>query len=110
MRLAVVTSIPTPYRDPLWNAVASRPSVMLDVYYCAAGKADRPWDVSWEQAFRAEVLPGWNLARWAGVDASCYMNPAIERRLRSGRYDAVILGGYNHVTMLWAASFAARHA
>ncbi len=108
MKTAVVTPIPTPYRDPFWNAVARQPGVDLSVFYCAAGKSDRPWEVSWTREFHGEVLPGRNLAKWRGADASCFWNPTITRRLKNGRFDAIVLGGYNHLTMLAARRFALR--
>ncbi len=102
MKIAVVTPIPTPYRDPFWNAVARRPGVELHVFYCSAGKRDRPWNADWTREFRSEVLYGCNLASWRGRDASCFWNPDIVPRLQNGGYDAVVVGGYNHATM-WAA-------
>ncbi len=98
MKIAVVTPQPTPYRDPFWNAVASQPGVELDVFYCFAVAGDRPWEVDWPMHFRAEVLPE---RRWPGLDG-CYDNPAIVARLRAKPYDAVLVGGYNHLTMLRA--------
>jgi len=109
MRIGVITPTPTPYRDPFWNEVARQPDVELDVYYCSAGTKDRPWDVSWSLDFRAEVLPGRNLAAWRGMDGYCFWNPGLRRRLRDGRYDALIFGGYNHVTMLSGIRYAIRH-
>jgi len=98
MHLAVVTPQPTPYRDPFWNAVAAVPGVELDVFYCVAGTADRPWQRDWQCRFHAEVLP----RRWLpGLDG-CYWNPQVAERLAAKPYDAVLLGGYNHLTMLRA--------
>jgi len=108
VKIAVVTPIPTPYRDPFWGVVAREPGIELSVFYCSAGKGDRPWNVGWEQGFRAEVLPGRNMAAWRGSDASCYWNPAITRRLKDGCFDVIVLGGYNHLTMLAARRFALR--
>lgn len=109
MRIAVVTPIPTPYRDPFWGVVAEQPGVALHVFYCSAGKADRPWRVEWAQNFQSEVLPGRNLLKWRGPDAACFWNPGILQRLNDGQYDALVLGGYNHLTMLAAARWAVRH-
>lgn len=106
LRLGVVTPIPTPYRDPFWNVLSGTPGVDLTVYYCAAGKPDRPWKATWKNEFTAEVLPGRNLLSWRGADQSCYWNPGILGRLRQGRFDALLISGYNHftllVTILWA--------
>lgn len=108
LRVAVVTPIPTPYRDPFWNELARQPSVQLTVFYCAAGKSDRPWKESWRREYRSEVLSGWNLLRWRGADASCFWNPTIVRRLANGGFDVVLIGGYNHLTMWAALWFAVR--
>jgi glycosyltransferase involved in cell wall biosynthesis len=104
MRIAVVTPQPTPYRDPFWNTVAEQPGVELDVFYCYAKGEDRPWELDWPWKFRGEVLPGWALLG----DHNGYWNPGILRRLREKSYDAILLGGYNHLTMLAAACFVRR--
>ncbi len=108
MKIAVVTPIPTPYRDPFWNTVSQQDSVELHVYYCSAGKGDRPWKGEWSRDFRAEVLPGTNLLAWRGRDASCFWNPALVNCLDREHYDAVVIGGYNHLTMLAAIRYCLR--
>ena len=101
MKLAVVTSIPTPYRDPFWNEVAAHQDITtLDVYYCAAGKPDRPWEVDWPREFDWHVLPSYNLKKWAGADMSAYWVHGLQHELKRGGHDAVIVGGYNHPSML----------
>lgn len=104
MRICVVTPQPTPYRDPFWNTVAEQPGVELDVFYCYAKGDDRPWEIDWPFRFHAEVLPG---RAWFG-EHNGYWNPSVLKRLRAKPYDAIILGGYNHLTMLAAAWFARR--
>ncbi|WP_339909332.1 glycosyltransferase [Symmachiella dynata] len=108
MRIAVVTPIPTPYRDPFWNEVARVPGVELSVFYCSAGKTDRPWESEWDCDYDAHILPGINLSRWRGASASTYWNSDIVNRLRAGQFEAIIIGGYNHVTMWAAMRFAKR--
>lgn len=105
MRICVITPQPTPYRDPFWNTVAQQPRVELDVFYCYAKGEDRPWEIDWPFRFRAEVLPG---RAWFGQHNG-YWNPSILQKLRATPYDAIILGGYNHLTMLAAAWYARRH-
>jgi len=102
--LCVVTPQPTPYRDPFWNTVAEQPGVELDVFYCYAKGDDRPWEIDWPFKFHAEVLPG---RAWLGPHNG-YWNPSILKKLRAKRYDAIILGGYNHFTMLAAAWYATK--
>ena len=106
MKIGVVTPIPTPYRDPFWNHVAGLQDIDLHVFYCASGKADRPWATNWRREYHLETLPGKNLLGWRGVDCSCYWNPLIVDRLRQGNFDAIVIGGYNHPTMLAAIRWA----
>lgn len=108
VRIAVVTPIPTPYRDPFWNVVAARNDTDLTVYYCAAAKGDRPWTCDWKREYAWEVLPGRNWLGWKGGDASLYSNPGISKRLKAGNFDAVLIGGYNHPTMLQAICWCIR--
>lgn len=108
MRLAVVTPHPTPYRDPFWNEVAAQPGVSLDVFYCTDRQADLPWTPSWEMRYRAEALPVINLAAKLGRPGFIYWNPAITARLSQGGYDAIIVGGYNHPTLVQAMRVARR--
>ena len=108
MKIAVVTPIPTPYRDAFWNAVDKREGIDLTVFYCAATKSDRPWSGDWERDYDWEVLPGKNLLAWKSLDASLYYNPAIITRLKEGKFDAVLIGGYNHLTMLLAVWYCIR--
>lgn len=108
LRVAVVTPIPTPYRDPFWSVFAGIPGTELTVYYCAAGKPDRPWTDGWQQDYDSEFLPGRNLLSWRGADRSCYWNSGITRRLSEGRFDALIVAGYNHITLLAAILWAVK--
>jgi len=109
VRVAVVTPIPTPYRDGFWNVVARQPEIYLTLLYCAEGKADRPWQVSWPREFECEVLSGRNLMSWRSTSASCYWNRSICRRLESSRPDAIVVGGYNHPTLIRAVLYAKRN-
>ena len=108
MRIAFITSIPTPYQDPFLNVVAAHPSVELDVYYCAPKKADRPWELTWEFHYNVIHLPSVNLAKQFGAASSFYWNRGVIKRFREGNYDAFVVCGYNHLTMLATFAFARR--
>jgi glycosyltransferase involved in cell wall biosynthesis len=108
LRIGVITAIPTPYRDPFWNAVAAEPATELKVYYCASTNAERPWSASWQMKYDSEVLPGVNVLAQLGMKGFSYWNPDITARLTAGRHDALIIGGYNYPTMMAAIRFARR--
>ncbi|NMC21132.1 MAG: hypothetical protein GYA33_12030, partial [Thermogutta sp.] len=107
MRLLVLTPAPTPYRDPFWACVARQPGVDLLVCYLARQSRDRPWHVSWPREFAYREPPGVNLLAWRGPTEACYWNPQAARLVHPRGCDALILGGYNHPTLL-AAMWRAR--
>jgi glycosyltransferase involved in cell wall biosynthesis len=45
IRLAVVTNIPAPYRIPVFDCLATDPTIDLCVYYAAKKEPDRDWDL-----------------------------------------------------------------
>ncbi|MFO1096666.1 MAG: glycosyltransferase, partial [Planctomycetaceae bacterium] len=105
-RVLVISPIPTPYRDPFWGVVSQSPDIDLEVLFCSAGKGDRPWVQDWGQLSRLRPMKGYNLAKWFGVGASCYWNPEILSVLRKGEFDVLVVGGYNHLTMLASVAYA----
>ena len=109
LRIAVLTPIPTPYRDPFWQRLGDREDIALRVLFCAAGKADRPWTAAWGETLDAWLLPGRNLLGWRAADASCYWNPSYRRELEAFEPDALLVGGYNHLTMHAGMRWARRN-
>lgn len=106
LRVLVITPIPTPYRDPFWTVFSRRPEIELEVLYCSAGKSDRPWKANWETGFQQHFPPSYNLAKRFGEGASCFWNSGTFKLLRQKKYDAILIGGYNHLTMLAAIAYA----
>ena len=106
MKVAVVTPIPTPYRDAFWNHFSQHAHTRLHVIYCAKGKADRPWKSDWEKQFTFSFPKGINLIAWLSRESSMFFNPAILSCLNKSDPDVILVGGYNHLTMwmamLWA--------
>lgn len=110
MKIAVVTPIPTPYRDPCWEVLAQQPDVDLTVIYCAAGKNDRPWKTDSETFSYQRLFPRErNLFRTIGWGNSCYWNSGIKPLLKTVSPDVVLVGGYNHLTMLAAVKYCRRN-
>jgi len=108
--LAVVTNIPTPYRVPLFNALADalpEEGWRLHVVFGSPGNARRRWDVS-EQGFgfAHEFLGGWNLRLGTERIVNTYggLGDAL-RRIRPG---GIVCTGYSAGTV--ASSRYARKA
>ncbi len=110
MKVAVVTPIPTPYRDPFWEEFGGRKDVSLTVIYCAGAKADRPWgDLAKAENFRSEFPKSKNLTGGLGWGYSCFWNPEVVQILRELEPDVVLVGGYTHLTMLRAIRYCRKN-
>lgn len=106
MKIAVVTPIPTPYRDAFWNHFSQKTDISLQVIYCAKGKADRPWKSDWDKQYSVLFPNGLNLLSWKSKDSSMYFNPGILRILNKTRPEIILVGGYNHPSMWMAMMWA----
>lgn len=104
-RLVIITEIISPYRLPLFNALAQRADVDLHVIFLAETDPGlRQWKVYKEDIeFSYQVLPSWR-TRIGGYNA--LLNIGIGHALASARPDVILCGGYSYVaswqTLLWA--------
>lgn len=102
IRAAIVTEVISPYRVPVFNALADDPRIDLEVIFLAETARIREWRVSREGIrFRYNVLPSRALFH-SRVWGTAFLTPGISRALRKGRYACVIFGGYHHPSM-WLA-------
>jgi len=97
IHVGVVTEIPTPYRLPLYERLAARPDLELEVLFCARDEPDRPWDVSAAlERVPHQFMHGWAPALRTRRNTFVYeINPDIVRILRQRRYDVLVIGGYS---------------
>ncbi len=91
MRLAVVTNILTPYRIPLFEALAARVSEFT-VWLMATREENRQWQLGTPR-FHVEVLPGMHV-RPRGRMVSLHVNYGMWRALRRWNPDVVLSGGF----------------
>ncbi len=122
-RLVVVTNIPTPYRLPLFEELASRLAAEgdeLKVIFAAAGYERRQWEVELQgHPVRFEILNNrdWSLA---GREFALFSYRGLTRALRRARPDAVVVGGFNMATVglsllrrwpyvIWSGAIENRH-
>jgi glycosyltransferase involved in cell wall biosynthesis len=92
----VISEIPTPYRLPLYEQLANRDDLELEVLFCAAHEPDRPWQLDSALArVPHRVLRGWSPTVRTRSETFVYeVNPEIIPILRTARYDALVIGGY----------------
>lgn len=106
VRIALLTEIPAPFRTPLFNALAVRDDVEVDVLFLAERDPVRPHYRLYpgEMRFRWQVLPGREIVRggrWV------VLSRGVARRLLQLRPDVVVVGGWSQPAF-WVALVAAR--
>jgi len=107
-RLALLTEIIAPYRIPVFNALAARDDIDLQVIFLSENDPTlRQWPVyKKEIRFSYEVLPAWR--RCVGK-YKLLVNRGVGAALRRSRPHAVLCGGYNYLASWQAAWWAKSH-
>jgi glycosyltransferase involved in cell wall biosynthesis len=105
-RLVILTEIISPYRIPLFNALAERSDVSPHVIFLAETDPGlRQWQIYKEEIrFPYRVLPSWR--RRVG-SYNVLLNWGLGRALESARPDVIMCGGYNYLAS-WQSQFWAR--
>lgn len=104
-RLVILTEIISPYRIPLFNALAQDSSVDLHVIFMAETDPTlREWQVLKEEIqFSYQVLPAWRkrLGKY-----NVLLNRGMWRALGAAAPDVILCGGYNYVASWQALAWA----
>jgi glycosyltransferase involved in cell wall biosynthesis len=107
-RLVILTEIISPYRIPLFNALAKREGVDLHVIFLAETDPHlRQWQVyKNEIRFSYCVLPSWRkrLGKYNAL-----LNWGVGRALTASSPDVILCGGYNYVASWQALAWAHYH-
>lgn len=105
-RLVILTEIISPYRIPLFNALAKREEVDLHVIFLAETDSSlRQWEVHKEEIkFSYQVLPSW---RKRIGRLNVLLNRRVVHALMEALPDLILCGGYNYIAS-WRALFWAR--
>lgn len=107
-RLVIITEIISPYRIPLFNALAQHPGVDLHVIFL--GETDpnlREWRVYRDEiTFSFQVLRSWRkrIGRYNAL-----LNARILSALKKSLPEAILCGGYSYVASWEALWWARKH-
>jgi len=108
VRVALLTEIISPYRIPVFNALARQKAIELHVIFLAeSDPTQRDWLVYKDEIeFSYEVLPAWR-RRWGiwHILLNRGMGPALEHF----RPNSILCGGYNHPAFWQALAWAKFH-
>lgn len=95
-RILAISEIPTPYRLPLYRALAERDDLDLEVVFCAAEQPDRPWQLGEAlEGVPHRVLRNIPLRVRPRTSGFVYeINPEIFGVLHDAQPDLLVVGGY----------------
>lgn len=108
-RVLVFTNILSPYRIPLFEAIAIQPGIELEVVLLAENEADRQWQI--ERAtptFRSNVLNG---LHWfvPGRELHVHLNWGVHRTIKRVKPDVIVVSGYDspayRSALLWSGVY-----
>lgn len=104
-KVLIVTNIPTPYRIPLFNEVATQLAAAgydLKVAFAAAGYSRRQWQIDMSGCrFAHEILQS-RAFRLFGSESASFTYPGLSGLLRRERPDVTVITGFSLGTVkLW---------
>lgn len=104
-RVVILTEIISPYRIPVFNALAARADIDLHVIFLAETDSTmRQWKVYKEEIrFSYETLPHWR-RRVRGHNV--LLNRGMAEALAKAKAEVVVIGGYSYVAMWQALQWA----
>ena len=107
-RLVITTEIISPYRIPVFNALAEHPDVYLHVIFLAeTDPSMRRWKIYKDEIrFSYEVLPHWR-RRVAGYNL--LLNRGVAPALDRAQPDVIVCGGYGYLANWQVLGWARRH-
>lgn len=107
-RLVIITEIISPYRVPVFNALALYEGIDLHVIFLAENDcSERQWLVYKDEIrFSYEVLPSW---RQRSGRHTVLLNWGVEAALRRATPDVIVCGGYNYLSSWQSMRWARRH-
>ncbi len=107
-RLVIITEIISPYRIPLFNALAQNPETDLHVIFLAETDPGlRQWQIYKDEInFSYEVLPSY---RKRVLGYNVLLNAGVGRALASANPDVILCGGYSYLASWRALGWARAH-
>ncbi len=108
LRVAIVTNIPAPYRQPVYALLAQEPDLDLHVVYCSGREPDREWDLG--QARFAHTFLNKSFVRYKG--RFIHINHDVWSVMSLLKPDIVVTTGFNPTHLMayaWSRVHGARH-
>jgi glycosyltransferase involved in cell wall biosynthesis len=108
LKLVILTEIISPYRIPVFNALAQRNDVELHVIFLAeTDSTQREWNIcKTEIHFSYQVLPSW---RRRYGKKNILLNRGLSTALEVASPNVILCGGYNYLASWQAQAWAHKH-
>lgn len=96
-RIAIITGVPAPYREPVFERLANRPGVELKVFYCTDGHSNVAWSGESNSQFEyvKEFPRNFTPKRFQRLPFLGYTNFGLSAGLRDFEPEFVVVYGYN---------------
>jgi glycosyltransferase involved in cell wall biosynthesis len=107
-RVALVTEVIAPYRIPVFNALDELLDGQLEVFFISESEGRRDWSFERDSLrFEHHVLGGAQFSiPLRGDRQPVYLAPPLLPRLLRGRFDTVVVGGWNHLECYWSLAWS----
>jgi len=104
-KIAIISEIPTPYRTPFFQMLFEKAFKNIKVFFCSLSSPNRKWKIKMDESFPYKILPGFYI-KIPFVESPYFINPSILWELIRGKFDMIVVGGYNHFTTQVAIIYA----
>lgn len=94
IKVAIITNIPTPYRNKQWEYYSKCKYLDITVFYCAKIENDRHWEVDSSKGIKEVFLKGLTYKNY-------HFNPGILKVILQN-YDIFFVGGYGYPSVIMA--------
>ena len=109
-RIAFIHEEVDPYRISFFEKLNRSSDIKPTVFYCMKANPNRGGKLKLGKSSPfSEILPG-SLIKIPFLKTKMKYNPCIWRKLSEGNFDYVAVGGYYHITMLFAILWSLIHS
>lgn len=109
-RIAFIHEEVDPYRVPFFEKLNRSIDIKATVFYCGKAHPYRGGKLQRGKSSQfSEILPG-SQVKIPYLKEEIKFNPIIWRKLSEGNFDYIAVGGYYHITMLFAILWALIHS
>lgn len=107
MRLAIIGIAPAPYRDRLFERIASAPDVELRVFYLHSRDSLRGWTAA-PLSYPAEYVPSLTPEHYYHTPIFGAVNPSLPRMLAAFGADCLLIYGHSFLAQFEAMRWAVK--